>query len=255
MAALNSDPDLGFEGLTAATIESFWANLVVAVLLADTRVTFNGYAAGAVFPTQAVLQKGTIVMIDRYGVPRVHCRTGVPLTTPSTGGGEITFSGSAWGDFAADTIVRMEATQAPLSEVTVLPVGPSNVDTAFTIAIGRCAIGEPCTPPAVGDTNRERPEPTTVPTPTVCGSYASGTTEADWLRFRLVNATTRTVFLTDVSAPEFGCTAQPWASLQPGGNTASSAAPGWTLAFSDGTSTTTSGEFVMPSEPTLWVIQ
>jgi hypothetical protein len=58
------------------------AGLTPVLLRADTRVTNHGYRDGVATPRQSVLQAGTAVLVDGFGVPRVRCSCGNPLTEP-----------------------------------------------------------------------------------------------------------------------------------------------------------------------------
>lgn len=253
-SALNADTTLGFgSGIDATDYASYFRNLSAGVLLADTRVTFNGYGAGAMFPTQAILQKGTTVAIDRYGVPRIHCETGVPLTAPTSGGGEIIFTGTAWEGFSTEGIAHIAPATEALTEITVLPVGPSNVSTAFTRALGLCAYVEACTPPAPGDVAPTPATPAVAATTSECSTMAPGATfETDGVGVRFVNASASTVV---VSSADNNCQVTLWSVLLPGAGGASTAVPGLVWLFSDGASATPTSSWVQTTEPTLWVIQ
>lgn len=257
ISALNTDETLNFgSGLTFADYESYSENLSIGVLLADTRVTFNGYGAGAIFPTQAVLQKGTPVMFDRFGVPRVHCSTGVPLTAAATGAGEITFSGTSWEGFSAGALARIAPVTAALSEVTVLPVGPSNVTTAFTYALGVCTAGVACAAPAPGDVRPALVAPPVLPTSAECSTLPAGATlDANGVNFRFVNATASQVFVTNVATADEGCQVRTWSDLRAGKAARGESVAGLIWLFSDGSSATASSQWVQTAEPTMWVIQ
>lgn len=82
---MNQDPNVVLPDgskLTAATIPQYVATLTAVVLHADTRVTNHGCENGRVTTMQSVLQKGTAVLVDDYGVPRVKCYCGNPLQGP-----------------------------------------------------------------------------------------------------------------------------------------------------------------------------
>ena len=82
---LNSDPTFYWSGgsrLTVADIRSYVFELTPVVLRTDTWVTNHGYAGGRATAIQAVLQAGTAVLVDAYGVPRVKCYCGNPLLPP-----------------------------------------------------------------------------------------------------------------------------------------------------------------------------
>jgi len=82
--ALNADPNLRWEkgALTVADIPAYVAKLTPTILRADTLVLNHGYKNGKPTYLNTVLQKGSAVMVDQYGVPRVRCYCGNPLATP-----------------------------------------------------------------------------------------------------------------------------------------------------------------------------
>lgn len=89
-AALDSDPTLRWSGgdsLAVGDIKAYVAGLTPRILAADTRVTNNGFKDGRATPRQSLLKKGTAVLVDDRGVPRVRCFCGNPLLPPEGGGG------------------------------------------------------------------------------------------------------------------------------------------------------------------------
>jgi hypothetical protein len=52
-----------------------------------------------------VLQAGTAVLVDAFGVPRVKCDCGNPLTEPKAVTGKPTYTGETWPGFAAPQII------------------------------------------------------------------------------------------------------------------------------------------------------
>ncbi len=81
-----------------------------ALLTADTWVTTHGYADGTAVPAQTVLQRGTAVLIDAQGVPRVKCASGSPLLAPRLGAGVTVVQPDegAWQGFRPDGITNIE---------------------------------------------------------------------------------------------------------------------------------------------------
>lgn len=101
VAALNADATLRYEGgqLTPSVIPQYIGGLTPLILLEDTRVTNHGFADGKPNPWQSVLQKGTAVLIDQYGVPRARCYCGNPLIAPIPAPSAPTYVGRQWADF------------------------------------------------------------------------------------------------------------------------------------------------------------
>ncbi len=87
-AALNADPTFKWSGgdqIEPSQLREYFDELTPMMLTRDTRVTNNGYRNGKPTPRQSVLQKGQMVLVDQYGVPRVRCECGNPLTPPQAG--------------------------------------------------------------------------------------------------------------------------------------------------------------------------
>jgi hypothetical protein len=85
---LEQHPDKGaawaaVQGIRASEIRDYIATLTPAILLHDTRVTNHGFAHGHATPRQSVLQSGTAVLVDHFGIPRARCSCGNPLTSPT----------------------------------------------------------------------------------------------------------------------------------------------------------------------------
>lgn len=94
------------------------------VLTSDTLVTNHGFADGQAVPRQSVLQAGTSVLVDAWGVPVVRCACGNPLLPPaSVDLNEVELTGTAWDDFSASYTVRVTAAASELSEITVVDIG------------------------------------------------------------------------------------------------------------------------------------
>ena len=117
--ALNADSSVRLrdgQPLTVATIPQYVAGLTSIVLTSDTRVTNHGFKGNRANPLQAVLQKGSAVMVDNYGVPRVKCYCGNPLLPPKPTRGTPKYEGPRWPDFNPD-------------EVTVITPPPQPIET------------------------------------------------------------------------------------------------------------------------------
>jgi hypothetical protein len=60
-------------------VKKYIAKLHPVTLTQDTQVTNHAYTNGQAVPFQAILQAGTAVLVDEYGVPVVRCYCGNPL--------------------------------------------------------------------------------------------------------------------------------------------------------------------------------
>lgn len=76
----------GVLGIRSSAIADSLDEWTPALLTADTWITSHSYSGRRAVPHQTVLQRGTAVLIDAQGVPRVTCASGSPLLPPSLGG-------------------------------------------------------------------------------------------------------------------------------------------------------------------------
>lgn len=200
VAALNSDETLGWGGeLKLADLKTYTENLTPVVLLADTAVTAHGYVTGAAFPSQVVLQAGTLVGIDRFGVPRVRCVSGEPLTAaPELDGGSVQFTGQQWQGFDAAKIVSVAPSASALSSLDVRFVGAANVEGG-SIAPGwrLCDRGDCPTPgpQAVAPDQDVPPAGTVIPSPP---AQCSPLNEATKYQFKFYNLSDKPVVVSYV---------------------------------------------------------
>jgi hypothetical protein len=112
----------GTLGLTTADLRPYLTGLTPAVVIMDTRVTDHHYREGRARPHQAVLQAGTAVLLDRYGVPRVRCATGDPLRPPAAVTKKVVYTGQSWRGFQAGGTVRVLPARQPLDALVLTDV-------------------------------------------------------------------------------------------------------------------------------------
>lgn len=97
----------GVLGIPVADIEAYVDDLTPVILQRDTRVTNHGFRNGQARATQSVLQAGTAVMVDEFGVPRVKCNCGNPLTEPQAIASRPSYQGERWPTFSPANVVRV----------------------------------------------------------------------------------------------------------------------------------------------------
>lgn len=165
VAALNADPNLqwGTGTLTTTEVPAYVASLTPLVLLTDTLVTNHGFVNGSPTPFQSVLQAGTAVLVDRFGVPRSRCLCGNPLIPSAAALAAPTYVGTQWPGFSPANVVIVQPTVAANNSFTVVPYPAGG--TPITVAAGNCVLGQPCPSPwTAGPT--PAPVATASPTPT-----------------------------------------------------------------------------------------
>lgn len=139
-------------GVTASELPAFLAGLTPVLLRYDTRVTSHRLAGPDPLASQAVLQRGTAVLIDTVGAPRVRCTGANPLTPPTLDGGEPTYVGMAWSGFTSSSLAAVVPAAQPLATIDV--VDPTTGEAGRQIlaagglvlqpdGLGLVTIGEP----------------------------------------------------------------------------------------------------------------
>lgn len=127
LAFLEADPAKGaawakVEGISFSDLPAYIHSLTPVILLRDTRVLNHGYANGQATPRPAVLQAGTAVMVDRFGIPRAKCACGNPLAEPLPLTTKTQYTGARWTGFNPSTVVNVtinvEVTTFVLVDVT-----------------------------------------------------------------------------------------------------------------------------------------
>lgn len=141
-----------------ADIRSFVATLTPVILRTDTRVTNYGFENGRAPDRQVVLQAGTAVMVDEFGIPRVRCFCGNPLRPPNPEP-TPTYTGDTWEGFDPGQTTVISESPVPVDDFTLV-----DVDT-----------GEPFDRPVgtVGETDVDSAEGVLGPPPTIVDTTVS----------------------------------------------------------------------------------
>ena len=124
--ALNSDPTLRWGenriSLTVADLPAYFAELTPVTLIEDTRVTNHGFRNGKPTPRQSVLQAGTAVLVDQYGVPRAKCACGNPLIPPKPAPTAPTYVGTAWPEWGTTIVIVVQPTIVIIEDFILIDV-------------------------------------------------------------------------------------------------------------------------------------
>ena len=109
-------------GIRQKEIPAFLRGLTPVLLRADIRVTDHGYAEGSPAPFQSVLQAGTAVLADAYGMPRVRCAGGNPLGAPVVMKGSLVHRGDEWAGYDPNRVLVIEAATLALEDFVIVDV-------------------------------------------------------------------------------------------------------------------------------------
>ena len=99
------------EGIAPESIGDYVNGLTPVTLRADTSVTNHGFANGRATAFPAVLQVGTAVLVDEFGVPQVRCYCGNPLDKGSDE--PATYTGATWEGLSEDHVSVITPAAAP----------------------------------------------------------------------------------------------------------------------------------------------
>jgi hypothetical protein len=124
VAFLQANPDkaaawASVQGIAAADIPAYIAGLTPLILRSDTAVTNHGYSNGEATTVHSVLQAGTAVLADKFGVPRARCYCGNPLTPPQTFS-KPRYVGTAWPAFSQTNITTVQPATYAINEFIIV---------------------------------------------------------------------------------------------------------------------------------------
>lgn len=118
IAALNSDTTLHRLGssqpLELEDLLAYFSELTPMVVTENTRVTNHGFRDGKPAARQSVLQAGSAVLVDLWGVPRVRCACGNPLIPPVASPTLPAYVGPSWAGVESESVVFVEPTPDPI---------------------------------------------------------------------------------------------------------------------------------------------
>jgi hypothetical protein len=129
--SLGQNPDRGQAwastfNITSGQIPAFLSELTPVLLRTDTRVTSHGFTNGQATPYQAVLEAGTAVLVNEFGVPVVRCGGGNPLMEP-VAMASATYTNPRWKGFALGALVVIRPSSRPVDSFIL--ADPTNGDT------------------------------------------------------------------------------------------------------------------------------
>lgn len=94
--------------IDAGDMGDFIGDLTAVILRHDTRLADHGFVDGEAQRFESILERGTSVLVDTDGIPRVRCASGSPLVEPRTVTGEVKFRGAEWPDFDKARVIVVD---------------------------------------------------------------------------------------------------------------------------------------------------
>ncbi|MGQ0824236.1 MAG: DUF6777 domain-containing protein [Actinomycetota bacterium] len=172
-------------GIEVDEIDTYVAGLTDVILRSDTRVTNHGFKDGVIKPLNSILQAGTAVLIDKFGVPQVRCKCGNPLKPARPLSVDVAVRGQIWPNLdlgATVTITRGdEVTEFTLGDVVtgepIYRVPGSDATTATNTP--SVSVPPETAPPETAPPDSAPPvtEPTTGPDITATGTISNFSSE------------------------------------------------------------------------------
>lgn len=168
IAFLNDNPEKAaqwarVEGISASDIAAFVNRQTQLILRSDTRVTNHGWENGTLTTFQSVLQNGTAVLVNDYGMPTVKCYCGNPLSAPANST-RVSYHGTTWTGWNPQSITVIEQNVTVINDFTVVNVYTGE---SFGRPVGTEGAADG-PPPATTDPG------TATPTPSPSDSINSG---------------------------------------------------------------------------------
>lgn len=142
-AGLTADPATAAawaaaRGIAPGAIPDHLASLFPAHLTVDTLVTNHRLVGGHAQPVVAVLEAGTAVLVDAWGLPAVRCACGNPLLPPPRAGlGGVTPTGTPWQGFDPSGVHTVLAASSQMETLAALDVATAEVMELRTTASSR----------------------------------------------------------------------------------------------------------------------
>lgn len=167
---LEGNPEKGrawaeVEGIPYSDIRSYVTKLTSVILRSDTMVTNHGFENGRVTEFVSVLQAGTAVLVNDYGLPVVKCYCGNPLTPPPAEPKQPTYTGPTWPKWRPGKVTVIQSNVTVINVITVIDI---NTNQPFDRPTGSNGNQDtPTTLPSASPTTG----PTTSPTPAPTGGY------------------------------------------------------------------------------------
>ncbi|MEI6620928.1 MAG: DUF6777 domain-containing protein [Actinomycetes bacterium] len=112
----------GVQGIPVSSIRTFVSKLTSVLLRSDTLVVNHGFVAGRATTFESVLQAGTAVLVNDYGLPVVKCYCGNPLTVPPPTLGPARYHGPTWPGWTPGHVTIIENNVTVVTSVTVINV-------------------------------------------------------------------------------------------------------------------------------------
>ena len=200
LAPILADPSVIWEGqpLSAALLGEYVSQLTTVTLATDTLVTYHTLDGAATTPVPAVLQKGSVVLIDRAGQIRMRCVSGNPITA-APDGILPTYQGEGWPDFDPALVTVIEPAAELLTGLQVR-VPATAVGQLVPTVVSNCAVfGAECVIATAGYASPDRPDASGAPVPTLTECAPQNTSTDYSVQTRLHNGSGRdmTVFWVD----------------------------------------------------------
>ncbi|MFF7887269.1 DUF6777 domain-containing protein [Streptomyces sp. NPDC007896] len=109
-------------GVPQAAVPEFLRGLTSVVLRADTQVTDHGFRDGRATSFQSLLQRGTAVLVDNRGMPRVRCAGGNPLNPPVVSRTTPGTQGQPWSGFRPGNVVVVTPASTAIRNLTIIDI-------------------------------------------------------------------------------------------------------------------------------------
>ena len=102
------------QGIEVKNLRAYISALTPMILTLDTLVQNHGFKNGQPYSHPSVLQAGSAVLVDEWGVPRAKCSCGNPLLPPPVISVPPEYVGPQWPTFQPTVIIIIVAAPTPV---------------------------------------------------------------------------------------------------------------------------------------------
>jgi len=122
-------------GIRPSEITPYVHRLTPVVLRMDTLVMDHSFVRGRANAYEAVLQAGTAILVDHFGMPRIKCSGGNPLTA-ATLSSSTAYMGTRWTDFSARRVVAIAPAASIIQAFSLIDATGQSITQAVAADTG-----------------------------------------------------------------------------------------------------------------------
>ncbi len=176
------------QGIATTEISSYVNKLTQVVLRSNTQVLNHGWANGRITKFVSVLQYGTAVLVNDYGLPVVKCYCGNPLSAAPVYH-RVTYKGPTWTGWNQQSITIIQQNVTIINNYTIINItnGQPFVRPAGTDGGQDGPVTNPSPTGSPSPSPTRWPPPSPTPSPTPSALITSGAEAGKFVKDRVLS--------------------------------------------------------------------